>query len=97
MRFTKKVSVWPVGLLSNIRAEGCIVKNGKVRITAPARVIRIYHECEGGINRIYHWCSVGTEKSQPEGHRSSWKRGLPSFPLNSGPEGWDFSGTTEHQ
>ena len=29
------------------------------------------------INRIHHWCSVGTEKSQPEG--------------------WDFSGTTEHQ
>ena len=23
--------------------------------------------------------------------------GLPSFPLNGGPEGWDFSGTTEHQ
>ena len=29
--------------------------------------------------------------------RSSGKRGLPSFPLNGGPKGWDFSGTTEHQ
>ena len=33
------------------------------------------------INRIYHWCSVVTEKSQ----------------LNGGPDGWDFSRTTEHQ
>ena len=40
---------------------------------------------------------MGTEKSQPEGPRSSGKRGLPSFPLNGGPEGWEFSGTTEHQ
>ena len=51
--------------------------------------------CE--INRIHHWCSVGTEKSQPEVPPFSGKRGLPSFPLNGGPEGWDFSGTTEHQ
>ena len=48
-------------------------------------------------NKIHHWCSVGTEKSQPEGPPSSGKRGLPSFPLNGGPEGWDFFGTTEHQ
>ena len=48
-------------------------------------------------NRIHHWWSGGTEKSQPEGHHSSGKGGLPSFPLNGGPEGWDFSGTTEHQ
>ena len=33
----------------------------------------------------------------PRAHRSSGKRGLPSFPLKGGPEGWDFSGTTEHQ
>ena len=33
----------------------------------------------------------------PRAHRSSGKRGLPSLPLNGGPEGWDFSGTTEHQ
>ena len=39
--------------------------------------------CE--INRIHHWCSVVPEKSKPEG------------PLNGGPSGWDFSGTTEHQ
>ena len=55
----------------------------------------LVRECE--INRIHHWCSVGTEKSQPETHRTSGKRGLPSFPLNAGSEGWDFSGTTEHQ
>ena len=30
-------------------------------------------------------------------HCSSEKQGLPSFPLNGGPKGLDFSGTTEHQ
>ena len=39
----------------------------------------------------------GQKNPNPRGHRSSGKRGLPSFPLNGGPEGWDFSGTTEHQ
>ena len=38
MRFTKKVAVWPVGLITQLRAEGCIVTNGKVRKT-PAVVI----------------------------------------------------------
>ena len=33
----------------------------------------------------------------PVAHGYSGKRGLPSLPLNGGPEGWDFSGTTEHQ
>ena len=28
------------------------------------------------INRIHHWCSVGTGKSQPRVHRYSGKRGL---------------------
>ena len=50
--------------------------------------------CE--INRIHHWCSIGTEKSQPEGQSFQWE-GLPSFPMSGGPEGWDFSGTTENQ
>ena len=39
----------------------------------------------------------GQKNPNPRAHRSSGKRGLPSFPLNGGPEGWDFSGTTEHQ
>ena len=49
------------------------------------------------INRIHHWCPGGTEKSQPKAPRSSGKQGLPIFPLNDGPEGWNVSGTTEHQ
>ena len=39
----------------------------------------------------------GQKNPIPRAHRSSGKRGLPSFPLNGGPEGWDFSGTNEHQ
>ena len=39
----------------------------------------------------------GQKNPNPRAHRSSGKWGLPSFPLNGGPEGWDFSGTTEHQ
>ena len=39
----------------------------------------------------------GQKNPNPRAHRSSGKRGLPSFPLNGGPKGWDFSGTTEHQ
>ena len=39
----------------------------------------------------------GQKNLNPRAHRSSGKGGLPSFPLNGGPEGWDFSGTTEHQ
>ena len=36
----------------------------------------------------------GQKNPNPRAHRPSGKRGLPSFPLNGGPEGWDFSGTT---
>ena len=39
----------------------------------------------------------GQKNPTQRAHRSSGKRGLPSFPLNGVPEGWDFSGTTEHQ
>ena len=39
----------------------------------------------------------GQKNPNPRAHRSSGKLGLPSFSLNGGPEGWDFSGTTEHQ
>ena len=38
MRFTKKVAVWPVGLVTHLRAEGCIVTNGKVHILTRATV-----------------------------------------------------------
>ena len=37
----------------------------------------------------------GEKNPNPRAHRSSGKRGFPSFLLNGGPEGWDFSGTTE--
>ena len=51
----------------------------------------------GKINRIHHGVQWGQKNPNPRAHRSSGKRGLPRFPLNGGPEGWDFSGTTEHQ
>ena len=44
---------------------------------------------------------IGNKKIQTRGptvpRGGGGERGLPSFPLNGGPEGWDFSGTTEHQ
>ena len=54
-------------------------------------LFRCLYPCE--INRI-QW---GQKNPNPRAQRSSGKRGLPSSPLNGGPEGWDFSGTTEHQ
>ena len=42
MRSTKNVSVWPVGFISSLKAEGCIVKNGKVRIKYKTAVILYY-------------------------------------------------------
>ena len=53
----------------------------------------LYRVCK--INRIYHWCSVGAEKSQSEGPLFQWETRLVEFPLNGGPGGWDLSGTTE--
>ena len=40
--------------------------------------------CVCEINRIHHWCSVGTEKSQPEGPPFQWETRLAEFPT----EGW---------
>ena len=37
----------------------------------------------------------GQKNPNQRAHRSSGKRGLPSFPLNGGPKGWDFSRTTD--
>ena len=34
--------------------------------------------CE--VNRIHHWCSVGTGKSQPEGQKFQWET-RPDFPV----------------
>ena len=34
-------------------------------------------------NRIHHWCSVGTEKSQPEGPPFQWETRLASFPTGT--------------
>ena len=48
---------------------------------------------EGGINRIHHWCSVGTEKIETRG--PTFPVVLLSFPLNGGPKVWDFSRTAE--
>ena len=49
------------------------------------------------INRIHHWCSVLTEKSQPEGPPFHWETRLAEFPTERWTQGRDFSGTTEHQ
>ena len=38
---------------------------------------RLVRVCE--INRIHHWCSVGTEKSQPEGPPFQWETRLAEF------------------
>ena len=49
------------------------------------------------INRIHHWCSVGTEKSLPEGPPFQWETRLAEFPTEQWTRGLGFSGTTEHQ
>ena len=36
-----------------------------------------FYPCE--IKRIHHWCSVGTEKSQPEGPPFQWETRLAEF------------------
>ena len=51
--------------------------------------------CE--IKRIHHWCSVGTEKSKPEGPQPQWETRLAEFSTRRWTRGLDFSGTTEHQ
>ena len=61
----------------------------------------------GKINGNPIWCArkiesfIGVQWGQKNpdlrAYCSSGKWGLPSLPLNGGPEGWDFSGTTEHQ
>ena len=58
MRYTKRVAVWPVGLVTQLRAEGCIVTNGKVRKTpAPATCIQKsyrYHKlCKAFLQYIF--------------------------------------------
>ena len=52
------------------------LSNGLVRI------------CE--TNRIHHWCSVGTEKSQPEGWPFQWKTRLAEFPTERWTWGLEF-------
>ena len=49
------------------------------------------------INRIHYWCSVGIEKSQPEGPPFQCETRLAKFPTERWTRGLGFSGTTEHQ
>ena len=35
------------------------------------------------INRVHHWCSVGTGKSQPEGPPFQWETRLAEFPTGT--------------
>ena len=44
--------------------------------------------CE--INRIHHWCSVGTEKSQPKGTPFQWEMRLAEFPTERWTRGFGF-------
>ena len=44
----------------------------------------------GKINRIHHWCSVGTEKSQPEGPPFQWETRLAEFPTERWTRGLGF-------
>ena len=44
--------------------------------------------CE--INRIHHWCSVGTEKSQPAGPPFQWETRLAEFPTERWTRGLGF-------
>ena len=44
--------------------------------------------CE--INRIHHWCSIGTEKSQPEGPPFQWETRLAEFSTERWPRGLGF-------
>ena len=48
----------------------------------------LVHVCE--INRIHHWSSVGTEKSQPEGPPFQWKTRLAEFPTERWTRGLGF-------
>ena len=41
-------------------------------------------------NRIHHWCSVGTEKSQPEGPPFQWETRLAEFPTKRWTRGLGF-------
>ena len=41
-------------------------------------------------NRIHHWCSVGTEKSQPEGPPFQWETRLAEFPTERWTRGLGF-------
>ena len=41
-------------------------------------------------NRIHHWCSVGTEKSQPEGPQFQWETRLAEFPTERWTRGFGF-------
>ena len=47
-----------------------------------------YQVCE--INRIHHWCPVGTEKSQPEGPPFQWDTRLAEFPSERWTRGLGF-------
>ena len=61
------------------------------KITCPGKIITIHHEqCPCRINRIHHWCSVGTEKSQPEGPSFKWETRLAEFPTERWTRGLGF-------
>ena len=47
-----------------------------------------YGVCE--INRIHHWCSVGTEQSQTEGPPFQWETRLAEFPTERWTRGLGF-------
>ena len=68
-----------------------LLPTGSLRLVisrTPDQDFRCFYPCE--INRIHHWCSVGTEKSQPEGPPFQWETRLAEFPTERWTRGLGF-------
>ena len=72
---------WRHGLLCGRRADD-------VRLFHFYLFLGLALVCE--IKRIHHWCSVGTEKSQPEGPKFQWEMRLAEFPTERWTRGLGF-------
>ena len=66
----------------------CDQRADDVRLFLFYRSLGLVRVCE--INRIHHWCSVGTEKSQPEGPPFQWETRLAEFPTERWTRGLGF-------
>ena len=66
----------------------CGQRADDVRLFLFYRSLGLVRVCE--INKIHHWCSVGTEKSQPEGPPFQWETRLAEFPTERWIRGLGF-------